>query len=260
MAITCDQLRIIVISLTTAVARRRLISAQLEWPGMPPFEFLPAVDGRNSTPEDFAAFYDEAIAIEHQRPLTPPEIGCAASHLMAYRHILAGSLPVALILEDDALLGHQFLDLLGPLLNTLEPSRAQIILLSHVGRYYGWHSRRIGKLHRLVRPYSAHGAHAYLITQAAARTMLAALQPIHTVADDWRYIQRLGSIELRAVVPYLVGTIPAASDSQIGDRRHALPTKHSALYRWMRKYLWQKLLFQIVVKPLWRISKQEATW
>lgn len=260
MALSSDQLRIIVISLTTASARRRLMSAQLEWPGMPLFEILPAVDGRSLTPEQLGALYDEAAAMRHQRPLTPPEIGCAASHLQAYRRILENDLPAALVLEDDALLGHQFLKLIGPLLATLDPARAQIVLLSHVGRYYGWRSRRLGKLHRLVRPYSAYGAHAYLITQTAAREMLAALPPIHTVADDWHYIQRLGRIELHAVVPYLVGTIPAASDSQIGDLRFFLPSRRSALQRWVRKYLWQKLLFQIVVKPLWRITKQESSW
>jgi len=99
-----------------------------------------------------------------------------------------------------------------------------------------------------------------VITQAGARAMLATLQPIHTVADDWRHVMRSGRIDLQAVVPYPVGTIPAARDSQIGDDRFDLPRKRSALYRWLHKYLWMKLLFQIVAKPLLRLKKQESSW
>jgi len=260
MTISPDPLRAIVINLESAVGRRRLMSAQLDWPGMPAHEFFAAIDGRRLDAECRRALYDEAAAMRHDRPLTAEEIGCAASHLAVYRLILERNLPAALVLEDDALLGHQFPQVLASILAMLEASRPQVILLSHVGRYSAWRSQRLDRLHRLCRPYSAFGAHAYVITRAGAQVMLEILQPIHTVADDWRHVMRSGHIDLRAVVPYVVGTIPAARDSQIGDGRFALPRKRSALHRWLYKYLWMKLLFQIVAKPLLRLKKQESSW
>jgi glycosyl transferase family 25 len=253
-------MRAIVINLKQASQRRRMMAAQLEWPGMPAYEFLDAVDGRLLDPVVCRTIYDEAAAIRHKRPLTAPEIGCAASHLQAYRRMLEQDLPVALILEDDALLGHQCIQVLERLLESLDPARPQLVLLSHVSRYSAWNNRRLDKRHRLVRPYRAACCHAYVITRAGAQAMLEILQPIRTVADDWRYVMRSGRVDLWAVVPYPVGTIPAAKDSQIGNERFKLSSGRSAIYRWLHKYLWLKLLFQLVAKPLLRLRKQDSTW
>lgn len=259
MTIAPTDLRILVISLENAASRRRLMSAQLESPNMPPYSWIDAVDGRALDPARRSTIYDETAAARHNRPLTPPEIGCAASHLAAYRRMVDENLPVALVLEDDALLGHQSLQAIARVLSHVDPELPEAILLSHVGRYSAWRGRRLDKLHRLYRPYSAYGAHAYLITLAGARAMLAALQPIRTVADDWRHFMRTGILDVRAVVPYPVGTTPGAGISQIGSERFA-GEQRRGLARWLRKYLWQKFLFQLVVKPALRLKAQPSTW
>lgn len=252
-------LRILVISLKNAAGRRCLMSAQLESPGMPPYTWIDAIDGRALAPAQSNAIYDEAKATQHNRALTPPEIGCAASHLAAYQHMINQNLSVALVLEDDALLGHQSLQMIAKVLPHLDPGMSQAILLSHVGRYSAWGGRRLDKLHRLYRPYSAYGAHAYLITLAGAKAMLVALQPIRTVADDWRHFMRAGILDVRAVVPYPIGTTPGAGISQIGGERFS-GGQRRRLARWLRKYLWQKFLFQLVVKPALRLKGQPSTW
>ncbi|MEJ2452874.1 MAG: glycosyltransferase family 25 protein [Candidatus Thiodiazotropha sp.] len=260
MTVAEEQLRVMIISLAQAANRQRLMTAQLDWPGMPEYEFLDAVDGRLLDAEKRDSLYDEAAAIDYKRALTAPEIGCAESHLMAYRRILEHDLPAALILEDDALLGHQFSQVLERLLPILEPDHPQVILLSHISRYSAWGGLRLDKLHRLYRPYRAYGAHAYLITRAGAQAMLEIMQPIHTVADDWIHVMRSGRVTLRAVVPYPVGTMPAAKDSQIGNERFMSAKKGSSLTRWIHKYLWMKLLFQLVGKPVLRLKRQDSSW
>jgi glycosyl transferase, family 25 len=193
---------ILVISLPGAEARRRLVRAQLELPGMPPHRILDAVDGRQLGAAELAAVYDDAAARSHVgRALTGAEIGCAASHLSACRQVAAEAIGAAVILEDDALLGHQFLAVLERLLPMLDPRRPQAILLSHVHRYSAWRGRRVDRRHRLYRPYSAYGAHAYLVTRAAAQAMVARLGRVHTVADDWAYFAKSGILEVAAVVP-----------------------------------------------------------
>ena len=248
------------ISLVGAEARRRLMHAQLDLPDMPPHRVIDAVDGRALDPATRSALYDDSAARQiNDRALTLPEIGCALSHLSAYRHMQERDIAVAVVLEDDALLGHQFLKVLERLVPFVESARAQAILLSHVGRYSAWGARRVDKTHELCRPYVAHGAHAYLITLAGAKAMLAALEPVRVAADDWHYFMRSKIVEISAVIPYIVGTAPLATNSQIGNERFAqAETKGSC--RWARKFLWRKFVFQLVVKPLLRLKKHESSW
>jgi glycosyl transferase, family 25 len=260
MTVALEHLHVMIISLAQAANRQRLMTAQLDWPGMPDYEFLDAVDGRLLDSKQRDRLYDETAAINFKRALTAPEIGCAESHLTAYRRILEQNLPAALILEDDALLGHQFSQVLERLLPILEPDHPQVILLSHVSRYSAWGGLRLDRLHRLYRPYRAYGAHAYLITRAGAQAMLDLLQPIYTVADDWIHVMRSGRVRVNAVVPYPVGTMPAAKDSQIGNERFMTAKRGSSLYRWIHKYLWMKLLFQLLGKPVLRLKKQDSSW
>lgn len=261
MAIAPNDARIMIISLETALARRRLMAAQLEFPGLPDHEFVAAVDGRQLAGEQLDAIYDADLAARHDRALTPPEIGCAASHLEVYRRIVATHLPAALVLEDDALLGHQLPAVLGRVLATLDAAAPRIVLLSHVARYSKWGGGRLDKLHRLYRPYEAFGAHAYVITRAGAEAMLQAMRPIRTVADDWGHVMCERIARIDAVVPYAVGTAPAAGHSQIGSARYepaaAVPP---SLGRWLHKYLWKKFLFQLTVKPALRLTRQDSTW
>ena len=250
---------ILVISLPEALARRRLMQAQLELPGMPPYRVIDAVDGKRLDQAKLNNIYDDAAARRRMgRSLTPGEIGCAASHLDVYRRMVADATGAAVILEDDALLGSQFLMVLDRLLATVDPDRPQAILLSHVVRYSAWGGRRVDKIHSLYRPYEAYGAHAYLITVAGARAMLAAFRRVAAVGDDWIQHMRAKIIDVHALVPYLVGTSVLSARSQIGER-DASPAHHP-LVGWVRKYVWGKLVFQLAVKPALRLRRQEQTW
>jgi glycosyl transferase family 25 len=235
------------------------MQAQLGAPGMPPHRFIDAVDGAKLNPRELAEVYDQAAAERRiNRPLTPPEIGCAASHLVAYRHIVTNGLPMAVVLEDDALLGLNFLSTIERLAALADPAKPQAVLLSHVVRYSAWAARKVDKAYRLYKPYEARGAHAYLITAAGAQAMLASLPRVRTLADDWSYFAA-EILDLRALIPYIVGTAPVSTASQIGNERY-MRISGPPLQRWMKKYLWQKFLFQVLVKPALRLRKAEQTW
>lgn len=254
------KVEIVVISLAAAEARRRLMGAQLGAAGLPSFRFVDAVAANQLSEADVAELYDDALsATRVSGPLSRSEIACASSHLAAYRHVVDRGLDIAVILEDDAVLSHQFQEALARLVNLLDARRAQAVILSHVSRYSAWGARAVDRRRELCRPHEAYGCHAYLITNAGAASMLSAFPRVRTAADDWRYFMRMGILDVRAVVPYLVGTSPFAIESQIGGSRWS-PDPPGALARWTRKYLWQKFLFQLVVKPALRLRKQDVTW
>jgi glycosyl transferase, family 25 len=249
---------VMLISLPDAQTRRRLMLAQLELPGMPPYRILDGVDGRKLSAAELEQVYDEAAARRRfGRDLTAGEIGCAASHFAAYRRMVAERIGVALILEDDALLGNKFLDVLERVRAHLDPARPEAILLSHVVRYSAWGARRVDKIHRLCRPYEAYGGHAYLITMAGAQAMLSAFKRIATVGDDWRQYVGARILSVSALVPYAVGTSPMANRSQIGARD---ASSVHPLARWLQRYFWGKFIFQLFVKPALRLHRQEQTW
>jgi glycosyl transferase family 25 len=256
---------VLTISLPSALARRRLMQAQLESPGMPPYRFLDAVDGRGLTAAERSELYDEAAArASFGHGLSAPEIGCAASHFLAYRLITENELPFAVVLEDDALLGHRFPAVVARLSGMLDPSKPMAVLLSHVFRYTAWGGLRVDKLHRLYRPYEAYGAHAYMITLAGARAMVEAFPRIRTVADDWRCFKRTVPLEVVAVVPYLVGTSSFSVDTQMGSgrtvREHETRISEPRLKAWTKRYVWRRFLFQLLAKPVLRLHRVEQTW
>jgi len=234
------------------------MQAQLDVPGMPPHRFVDALEGAALVPDRLSELYDDMAARLICGPLTLPEIGCAASHLAAYRLLVSKGMPLAVVLEDDALLGVKFPSVLERLGATIDADIPQAVLLSHVVRYSAWGARRLDKIHRLCRPYEAFGAHGYVITQAGARAMLHALSRVRTVADDWRYFAARKILKVSAVVPYVVGTSPISLASDIGAERD-LRVAGSPMQQWIRKYLWQKLLFQLL-KPVLRLHRAEQTW
>jgi glycosyl transferase family 25 len=251
------EVEILLINMPSAEQRRRLMQAQLDLPGMPPYRIVDGVDGRRLDAARIAETYDEAVALRLTgERLTRPEIGCAASHRAAYRHIVDNDAAVAVVLEDDALLGSQFLKVLERLVKMADPGKPEVYLLTHVVRYSTWGKRPVDKTHCLCRPYEAYGAHGYLITRMGAQAMLAAFDRIQTASDDWQRFMRAGIVEVTALVPYVVGTSPLSNSSQIGERTRD-SARRAARRGW---FAGERLLFQLFLKPALRLRKQEQTW
>jgi glycosyl transferase, family 25 len=65
------------------------------------FQRVAAVDGRKLSPQDFQKLISPAFEFS---PMTPPEVGCLASHKKAWERLLATDAQHAAIFEDDAIL------------------------------------------------------------------------------------------------------------------------------------------------------------
>ena len=92
-------MKIFVISLPTSRERRALAAQKLRARGIP-FEFLDAVDGRLGQ-HPYLKNYDEASFLVHRRRRAAPgELGCYASHLLAWEKCVELNEPIV-VLEDD---------------------------------------------------------------------------------------------------------------------------------------------------------------
>lgn len=230
-------------------------------------EIVEAVSGNALSPEQVASMYDATAArATCGRELTRGEIGCALSHQSIHRRVIEQSLPWAVVMEDDTLIGRDFRPVLEAIVASLEAQAPVVYLFSHVDRYTNWGRRRLrpGK-HWLVTPVRAYGGHCYLVTAAAARALLAANRPIRFPVDYWMTYRKKGAVNVRAVVPYCAGYAPSEQDSVIRPERAYVEAQRRAestepAWRRFGRYLYWKLLYQLGIKQCLRVKKQRILW
>ena len=149
------------------------------------------------------------------RRLTIAEIGCTLSHLEAYRRILAGGLPYALILEDDVILEDDFPSALCDVKKKLDPNKPQVVLMSGMGLSQTDRESKLG----CVRTKWATCCDAYCVTHKAAEVLIAQNYPIITVCDRYtRWIKR-GLIEMYRYLPVTARQDQIGFKSDLGEER-----------------------------------------
>jgi glycosyl transferase family 25 len=256
-------IRAYVINLPHATERRDRMGAQLDVHHIP-FQIFPAVDGRRLAEDAVRRCYDEARASRAYRPISRGELGCALSHLGVYRKILEDDVDLALVLEDDAALGKDLAPTLRELERRILPDDPTVVLLSHVDKYTRWGSRRLDRGMKLVGRYGEWWrAHGYVITRAAAQRMVHGLDPVWCAADYWSAFEKRGLVRLRAVVPYCVSLSELAKTSSLESHRADLDAADKArrsLRYYLRRYVYQRFLFQLFVRPFLRVARQKRTW
>lgn len=174
-----------VINLPRSTERRAYIVAHLQELGLP-FEIVPAVDGQMLTQDELTEFYSlEQTLACIGRELVPGEIGCSLSHLRLYERMVTEGVEMALILEDDAVIDPEVLELLAK--PEAFPPGWELLLLYHSeGQMSWWHRRPLtGRFRtgRFVQP--TYGTAGYLITQGGARKILAQAYPVRAPSDHW---------------------------------------------------------------------------
>jgi glycosyl transferase family 25 len=229
-----DGLQTWVINLDRAVERRERISARLQHLGLP-WQRLEAVDGRALTPVQRAALDAPAYRRRHGMEPIAGELGCTLSHVEAMRRFLAGPAALALVLEDDVLIG----DSLPAVLRALSacPARWDMVKLSAVHSGTPVPVADLGGGRRLAVMLSrCTGASAYLINRRAAAAYVAGLLPMtlpydHVFDQGWTF-----GLKVRLVTPP-----PCGHDERIASTIDALPGP-SRKFRWTRRgptYLWR---------------------
>ena len=225
-----------------------------------PYQMVNAVDGRRLSLQQLAMQYDESRASTAYRSMTPGEIGCALSHASVYEQMVRANQDFALVLEDDAYLSEQVPSVLDLLRQTMDPNEPIVLLLTHVNRYVQLGKRNLGQNHAMVRPYAYWWlAHGYVLTRAAAVALHKNVHPIWTAADSWNAFDRLGIVKVYALVPYCIGLTELAQQSNLELERKPLRFADELNRTWkyyIKKYLYDRLIFQLCVRPFLRVTKQ----
>jgi len=172
-----------VLNLRRSPERRALITEHLDSLGLD-HELIAAVDGRALSPSDLAASYDASRAIAQiGRELTRAEVGCCLSHLGLYRRQVEQGLDEVVILEDDAVVAPEFLEIMRRR-DALPPDWELVSFFRGDTLVSYWGRRALDGRHRCVKFASiAWGAVGYLLRQSGARKLLTHGLPVHMEAD-----------------------------------------------------------------------------
>lgn len=190
------------INLREDTVRREAIQKQLNRLGLE-YTFFEAIRGSEHID---SAMYDDLGARKLEgRSLRAGEIGCALSHAALYAEIVRLGLPMALILEDDAILS----EALPSILTVLESgvlAQGDLVSLSRCDAFIPWSARPITQGFRIADPFLVrYGSIAqtvgYVITREAAKAIELINIPVRFPADSWGHY--LGMVRFRGLLPSL---------------------------------------------------------
>lgn len=146
-------------------------------------ERITAIEGGN-VPPSLASVYFPGVPGTSR--LTPGEVGCYASHLLALQHIVDEKLPYALVLEDDAILPKDLKTKLAQAVLSAPPDW-DMIRLCRDPKHAVKPVKVIDGLGTLVRYSRApYGAVAYLISRNGAIKFLKSMPRMWPVDTDFR--------------------------------------------------------------------------
>jgi glycosyl transferase family 25 len=170
-------------------------------------EIVPAIDGREMSVEDLERLPIADSVRRNPAYYTPNVIAAALSHARVYERIVEDGHAAALVLEDDVKLCDGFGEVLAGIERVIRPNE---IIVCHFMSFrpmelLGAESETVGRgysVHGCVSLNDVNSGAGYVITREAAKTMLKAVTPLSTQADDWEAFQKLGGFDsIRFVYP-----------------------------------------------------------
>lgn len=179
-----------VVSLARATERREYISAHLKSLNID-FEIINAVDYKELSEEDFNVLSDQE-AVKRNPWLSQGMIACALSHVKIYGMIAEGDDEVVLVLEDDATLPPNILELLAEAEKNIQED--EVISLSYYNHFDNttYLSKQgavaLKNNNQLLYPNdlnSIASTMAYVIRRGVAAKMHKLLMPISIQPDYW---------------------------------------------------------------------------
>lgn len=188
-------MKVYVINLAKNVKRLELIDARLKKLSLG-YERIEAVYGK-----------EVPISVQRQNssrfwwwcikgyPMRDGEYGCAMSHLEFYRRMIKNNLPIACVLEDDAVPREALPKLLSWLESQMNSMRPQVALISN-------HRGDAEKTdYHLERVPTGSYTDGYVITLPAAKKIVEKNFPVKCPSDTWSFWQQKGWIELYQAYP-----------------------------------------------------------
>ena len=167
---------IYVIALKDSTERRQIMTERLSELGLE-FTFIDAVIGRNLSEHDISEVTTPHRQQHLPAPLSKGAIGGALSHLETWKKIAAGDAPMALILEDDAILTPDLIPTLKRLQKLV--GKLDIVNLHFRGGRPLIDVAQLSEKHRLTScRYNSIGAESYVISREAADHLAARYLPM----------------------------------------------------------------------------------
>lgn len=256
-----NECKIFVISLEHAQERRKTIAARLNQLDLI-FEFLPGVDGRKLHPLQHPHYEPLRRRLFWGRDLSNGEFGCVLAHRGVYQHMVEHQIPLAVVLEDDAILTNE----LPTVVSALSWIADQWDLVRFLGREKNYKFSRIigplaGTSASLSRPHGVPGgAYGYLLNLKAARRLLEMMDKNWLAIDTLHGVSWLTDLKTLSVVPSPVlpnDDIPSCIDEQDSSQRW---DKRNQLQGWMKisypvtRFVWKTYL------SVWNTCLRVHTW
>ena len=215
-------LPLVFINLDKDSERRTRIEGQLAHLGLPG-ERLPAVWWKHLPPAEQSLLYSaERNHGLYYQPLVDGEKGCYASHIQAWRQLLASDAPALVVLEDDVRLRPQFADVVNAIAALQEPWDMVKLL--------GRDREKVRSQRPLVHgtalvdysrvPSMTAG---YVVSRAGAAKLLAHRQPFGRPIDvDLRFWWECDQLRILGVSPSAIALDDTSEVSSIWDTRDTL--------------------------------------
>jgi glycosyl transferase family 25 len=214
-----------------------------------PLEIVEAANG-NALPSE------RLRELAHDYPaccLTPGVIGCALSHLKIYKKIVDENIPLALVLEDDALPRSDLATVLADL-ETIDKNETPKVYLLSSHYYKSRPARKIrgGRaIHKFVDGSQGHG---YVLNLKAAAALHENLRPVKWEADKWYYFEQMGLVSVDCVVPHVIAVDGGAEKSDLYAERILLNKKRRMYLRRLKGVVskhrrLQKLVWKLFRRP-----------
>jgi glycosyl transferase family 25 len=221
-------MRIIVISLPRATERRASITSQFQKLKIA-FEFLDATDARAISDADYARTIDDEARRRHSYyPLTKGEVACRISHERAITLVANGNDPMAVILEDDAVLQPNFTATLAAIEN-LDPAFDILTLHKFMGsRRFFVPLQRLGEANQIgIIGYNHTSCLGQVISQTGARKIIEQKSPYSAPVDIalhrwWASGLVIYGLRESAVTTFDAGYSYIDAQSGTGHHRHAI--------------------------------------
>lgn len=250
-------MKIFVINLARSTERRKCIEQQLSLLNLE-YEIVEAVDGSELSYTDI---------LRETRPLNYAlscgEVGCALSHINIYRRIAFENIPMALILEDDALIDHITVEAMSEI-EQRNISFPTVTLLTEGAKYIDKPLHKSEKKkHFIYEVLEAACSHGYVINNSAACRMANFLYPVWMVADKWQVLKEYSVCKVEAVTPPVIRKTSHADNSTIqfdNDFKKRLEEEKDLMWAGIKKnrplkLKLKRLLWSSLIYPFLKISK-----
>ncbi|MBQ0956000.1 glycosyltransferase family 25 protein [Serratia symbiotica] len=248
--------KVYIINLPEHKDRLELMTKQMENLDIP-FEIIVGFDGEKIKDEEMFIFRrDISCAV------TKGEVGCALSHLKAYRKLIDSNNEVALVIEDDVIIPSNLRNIINDIVKRNDKEKRLVTLLSKVNKYINKPVYELSNGQKVFRTIDATFAHGYIINRSAARKLLEKLLPVWCVADQWTLFYQMGFIKLHATIPAVLNTHPYFECITTITGRELESTKACKKKSWLEiknstpiicKV--KKLLWSVFIKPFVKIVK-----